>query len=174
MPETAAAPPRRSRARKPADEQPDAAGEELTRVVNGLRVIADDPVHSHLPIKAGAAPITFRGVRLLTLEDQSQVYACTSCEFTGGRGEVQVHRAHEHGAGAPGRRRQEPGIPSEVLAMTLGELMHLAAGIHGWESLFEQQAAQSAEWQERALAAEAEVKAFNKLLGKAGYAKVEE
>ncbi len=141
--------------------------------MNGLKVIADDPVYSHLPTQAGAPPITFRGMRVLTLEDESQTYACVDCEFTGTRGEVQVHRAHEHGAGKPGRRKQEPGIPPEVLAMTVGELMHLGAGIHAWEGLFEQQAAETAGWKERALAAEAELRQFQRFLGKAGYAKVE-
>lgn len=143
-------------------------------MVGGLKVVGDDPVHSHLPTQHGAPPVTFRGMRVLTLEDQSQAYACTSCDFTGTRGEVQVHRAQEHGAGKSGRRRQEPGIPQELLAMTIGEVLHLSTGIHIWEELFEQQAAETASWQERARAAEAEVKVFQRLLGKAGYAKVDE
>lgn len=147
------------------------------RYVGDLRVVADDPVPSHLPVRPGAAPKVFHGKRLLTLEDGSKIFECAERDFVGTQGEVAVHRVQEHGAARPGRRRQQPLaedlVPAEIRSMTIGELVHLAGGISTWEQQFELKEAELEGWRERALAAEAEVRAFQKLLGKAGYVKTD-
>jgi hypothetical protein len=159
------------RGRKPEPAEP----EEEPRYVNGLLVVADEPVPSNLPTTG--EPKYYVGRRLLTLEDNTQVYECAERDFVGTEGEIAIHRSKAHGAGRPGRRKQtapEEVIPSEIRRMTIGELVHLARGIGDWENLFELKVAEAEGWKERALAAEAELHALQRLLGRAGYAKVEE
>lgn len=74
------------------------------------------------------------GRELLTMEDGTQQVRCVDCGYLGTNTAVAVHRGRTHDAGDPAA-----ALPTEVLSMTVGELLHLAGGIAEWESAFSRQ-----------------------------------
>lgn len=136
-------------------EVEDVIAEQPVRLVDGLRVIADDPAPSPLPTKAGGTTITYRFLRILTLEDGAKVFGCGDCLFTGTRGEVQKHRYDDHDAPRPGRRAADAPIPADLAEMTIGEMWEMRGQIAGWGRLVTELEVKADEWRTRALAAEA-------------------
>jgi hypothetical protein len=126
------------------------------RTVDGLKVVADEPLRSNLPVRAGQQPAVLKTLRLLTLEDGSRTIGCVDCEFTGSRGQVRKHRMDDHGAARGGsRRQQESLVDSSIAAMTIGEVVDLARETTRWADLFATSEALVEEWKERAVQAEA-------------------
>lgn len=153
-------PARRSRAAKvqtPPVDQP--------RLVRGLKVVSEEQIQSNLPGVPGQ-PKPMMKFSKLTLEDGSEVFECHDCGGLGDtRGEAQKHRAEEHGVGYVGNsnkgkllRQVSPGLNAEALAMTLGELLELAAAAPQWGQMIEQLTLDRDQWKDRALAAERETR----------------
>lgn len=179
-------PPRR-RSVPESDEQTQAPQQ---RTVNGQKVVADDPVPSPLS-KSRDRPIYFRHLRLLTLEDGTQVHACDECGATGSRGEIQTHRQVQHGAGVPGRRRETDGgrdvesgeddpagednpagddeLPGDILAMSLADLLAVARDAVKTADTLAALESKVEQWRERALVAEAWKRQAAVKLGQLGF-----
>lgn len=157
MPATKTAPARQRRPRETtaaAIPQPDAVAEPV-RMVGEHKVVADEPALSPLPARVGQQPVTFKKLRVLTLDDGTTTHGCGDCgEFTGTRGEVQKHRYDEHQAPRAGRRAAEPSIPADLSAMTLGELVELSRDAASWGDLITELEVKLDDWRTRALAAE--------------------
>ncbi len=115
-------------------------------VVDGVKVAKVEPVLSPLTEGRGM-PVYFSTLRLYTLEDGRQKFACADCaDVVGSRGDIRTHRVEVHGAAPSGRRK-----PSTVdttggvdvgrvlrpgaLDITVGELLRLAAAVDGFEDL---------------------------------------
>ncbi len=140
---------------QPAEPVEDVIAEQPVRMIGGLKVIADEPAPSPLTPKAGHTTITFRSLRILTLENGDKVFGCGDCEMTGTRGEVQKHRYDVHDAPRPGRRATEAAIPADLAEMTLGELWAMRAEYAAWGHLVTELEVKLDDWRQRALAAEA-------------------
>jgi hypothetical protein len=94
---------------------------EPVRMVNGLKVVEDAEVPS--PLGGGRA---FSGMRKLSLEDGTQCFGCSACDFAGTRGEVMAHRiaVHNAGKGGPRKRTQYDAVVSvDLLSMSIAELL---------------------------------------------------
>ncbi len=136
---------------EPAEPAPPPA--EPVRLVDGIEVVRDEPLPSPLTVHLGT-PVFFNGYRLLTLADKTQRHACADCpDVVGTRGEIRAHRVEMHGAKPGGaKKRGEPadngGLSANASAMTLGELVRLAAQVDSWEVAYEAM-------EDRALVAEA-------------------
>jgi len=139
---------------EPAEEPVEDVIAESVRLVDGLRVVADDPAPSPLPARNGGATITFRNLRILTLEDNSKTFGCGDCAMTGTRGEVQKHRYDIHDAPRPGRRAVEAAIPPDLADMTIGEMWAMRHEYAAWGHLVTELEVKLDDWRQRALAAE--------------------
>lgn len=152
----------------------------LARVINGKAVVSTEPVASNLP---NAAPIR---VDRHVLDDGSVVFGCAECDFVADRrGDVQVHRADEHGLGWPGRRpRGTKADPfanlSLALGMTLADVLESAGQAAEWKHLLDLKDTQISElrkreneqlatWRERALAAEKELAKYQSAFRRLGF-----
>jgi hypothetical protein len=109
-------------------------------------------------------------VRLL-LEDGTETYGCTECEFTAPRyGMVRMHtRAHNNGG--PARARPKSTKPAKVawdpaiLAMTLGDLIEAAGRGDSIVDTIERLSADRDEWKARARDAERRLNGLRRALG---------
>jgi len=140
---------------------PPAAGDKpvVVREIDGVRIAKVEQTLSPLS-STSAKPIQFKGVLTLTLEDGSQTFACSECDFVGGRGQVQSHHKAEHGPKRRSRpKRPElallPGIDQAVASMTIGEVLEMARDSASWGDLLSESSAAIEEWKSRALIAEA-------------------
>lgn len=163
---------------EPAAPEPELAADATPRIVNGLKVISDEPVASPLS-KVQNRFVPFRGRRELTLEDGTKTFACADCEFTGTPGEVTTHRVRDHGARKPGNPtggRKADATPNLAwMGMTVGELIEVAGLVSGFESDLD--SARDEAEREKALrvAAETELRKIKRALEKLGFVlKVEE
>lgn len=158
--------PARQRRSQPAEPEPvlpdgpePGAGEDViaeppVRWVDGLKVVADEPAPSPLPARNGGTTITFRTLRILTLENGEKTFGCGDCDFAGPRGEVQKHRYAEHDAPRPGRRAAEAPIPADLADITVGELWAMRGEYAAWGHLVTDLEIKLDDWRQRALAAE--------------------
>jgi hypothetical protein len=107
--------------------------------VAGVAVVKDEPLPSGLSKRGALVPLT--GTRQLTLFDGRVLFGCNDCEMTGTRGEVQSHRAREHGgeSAEPARpqARNRTGLSDDTLSMQLRELLELASQVEHWQDIFE-------------------------------------
>lgn len=93
--------------------------------VNGRAVVATEEPES--PLSTPEAPITYKQVLRLLLDDESVVYGCAHCDHTADS--VAKVRAHLHvhtGKKIAGRPPKTPSVPADVLALTLAELVERA------------------------------------------------
>jgi hypothetical protein len=152
--------------------------EPAERLVDGLRVVADEPVATSLPHPPGKPPVTLKGYTRLTLEDGNQVFACADCSATGERGEIMRHRVDKHGAGRGGRRKgvdyaATQGKRSDELAaalgMPLGEVLELAVEVNSFGTLIETLTAERDDWKNRYLASDQKLRRVQYYLDKLGF-----
>lgn len=95
-------------------------------VVDGKAVVATEPAIS--PLSTDEKPVHFKQFVRLLLDDESEVYGCVHCDFTDAAWTRVRSHLGIHGNGRrSGRPRKEPVLAdSEVLALTLGELIERA------------------------------------------------
>jgi hypothetical protein len=153
--------------RIPAQAAPESVDDR--RRVHGVLVIADEDVPS--PLSSSGKPVTFKGLRLLTLEGGKQIYGCADCDHTGTRGQVAKHRGEKHGAklARPNRGRAPSALPDEVSNISIAELLEIARGAPRWEEMFEEERARTADWRQRCQVAEARVRQINAALERIGF-----
>lgn len=140
-----------TRVRKKVDAELDEAPEQPVHTVDGLKVVATEPVASNLARSPGRAAVTLR-INRLVLEDGSERFACADpdCDFVAeGRGDVQSHRQGKHGTGRSARR--SPGISAELQAMSVVELLALADAALSMDETIENLDRGLREWRDRAL-----------------------
>lgn len=166
-----APPVRRGRPARPAITQP--ALLDTRRRVNGLAVVDEQPVKANLPARPGEEPKNLRFNRLI-LEDGAVVYECCECPFTGTRGELQKHRAEDHGGPGWGtnsvKRRPSAAAPSaDALSYTLGELLDMAEAFGTWGATVERLTQQRDEWRTRASDAERTIRRYLGIFDRMGF-----
>lgn len=118
--------------------------------IDGLKVVTDEVYQSGLSGYYGKI-IPIRGLRKLTLEDDSVVIGCYDCEFAGTLGQTRQHRNQDHGVSVGRTRRKSAAdaeaagdttpavsIPQDSLSMTVHELLDLAAHVDQWETVLTQ------------------------------------
>lgn len=125
-------------------------------MVNGLKVVVDEVLPSGLSKPGKLVPI--KGIRRLTLEDDSVVLGCADCLFVAVEdtqtftklGQVRQHRAIKHGTSLGGVQKKtradveevtvsQARLPENVRAMTIGEAVDLAVHADEWEQVFSTQ-----------------------------------
>ena len=94
--------------------------------VNGLEVVADDPVLS--PLSTPENPIFYKRIRLLLLSDGTTVYGCTECDVTGtSMPHVRSHlRVHNEPKPHRAPKSSAPPPLNGAGSMTLAEVVDLA------------------------------------------------
>jgi len=126
--------------------------------IDGVKVVSDVVQESPLSRHTGDF-IPVKGVRILTLEDETTRYACADCVFVAAPerddqtqtplGQVRAHRAEKHGVNIGGNRRgRKPAeapeapdpagtvvLPRDTLSMSLLEILNLAGHIDTWSTV---------------------------------------
>lgn len=144
--------------------------------VGGVKVVRDRVLLSGLTGHM-RRPIPHHSVRVLTLDDGTEIHGCRDCAVTGSLGDVKAHRIKDHGDRSPGRRQSAPrdeqpalipmGGPSPAaLGMSLAELLEMVAVAEESEAAFTVILAERDDYRARALAAETELKAVRKKLAR--------
>ncbi len=142
---TAARPQRRN-----ADKSPP------VRVVDGLKVVSEEPVPSNLGNTPGKSQVTLRILRL-RLEDNTERYACAECDFIADtRGSVQGHRSAVHGSRRRSARRES--LPADVAGMTIAEMLVIVESAASFTERVEEMEETLANWRARAIEAETELR----------------
>lgn len=149
-------------------------------MIDGLRVIADEPVVTALPHPPDRPPVCLKGFTRLTLEDQTVLYACSECDFTGERGEILRHRAAKHGTAMGGRRkgvdypakddrRRRDDTLTAAMALSIGEVIELAADINNYGTLISTLTAERDDLRDRLVAVEQEVRKYRLAFERLGF-----
>jgi hypothetical protein len=118
-----------------ADEVVTVLDAEVFRV-DGLAVVRDEPMPTNLSRPGKVVPSS--SIRILTLEDDSQVHACadSSCEVYGSRGDVQTHRWAVHGFSKNRGKASPEEVLTTLMSMPVGQLIEMATEIADWERSF--------------------------------------
>ncbi len=127
------------------------------RDINGIAVIAEEPIESG--ISRPDRLVYFTRMRRLLLADDSTLIACTECHFTDPKvGTVRIH-LRDHGKAAAAT-----GLPPELLAMTLGELLEPGRRVEQLLNALERLANERDEWKARCRKAERNLSTVRKAL----------
>lgn len=127
------------------------------RIVDGLKVVAEEPVPSNLSRSSRTGdPVALRILRL-RLEDGSERYACADCDFVAEtRGSVQGHRSATHGSRRRSARRES--LPADVAGMTIAEMLVIVESAVTFADRVEEMEETIASWRSRALDAETDLR----------------
>ena len=120
--------------------------------VGGLAVIADEPAQSTISTPTGKK-IYFQQIRELLLEDESTVYGCVHCEFTGPSTNTIRPHLKQHSDTQP---KPKPARP-KLHELTLAELLKR---IEEHERVL----ADRDSWRTRALKAEGQLRGLRRTL----------
>lgn len=149
--------------------------------IDGVKVVSDVVYESPLSKHVGRfIPVT--GIRILTLEDETEVKGCSDCDFAGTLGQVRQHRKAEHGVsmGGPTRARTHKSaadadaagdvdrpitLPADVASMTMRDFFTTAALIDDWATVLENLERQVEELTEERVELRGELRAATRELG---------
>lgn len=149
--------------------------------IDGVKVVSDVVYESPLSKHVGRfIPVT--GIRILTLEDETEVKGCSDCDFAGTLGQVRQHRKAEHGVsmGGPARARTHKSaadadaagdvdrpitLPADVASMTMRDFFTTAALIDDWATVLENLERQVEELTEERVELRGELRAATRELG---------
>lgn len=121
--------------------------------VNGRKVIEDAPARS--PLSRPDAPMHFKQIRELLLDDGTLTYGCVHCDYTAATaGKVRPHLKAHTGRG-PGRPKS--AVAQDVNEMSLADLLRRVRQLERVE-------AERDEWRKRALDAERRLNTLRRAL----------
>lgn len=139
-------------------------------MVNGRAVVATEPAASPLVNKSG--PVLFTRIVRLLLDDGSESFGCTECDFSDARlGVVRQHVGRAHGPDGPADKpapkngRTPPTAKDHHLSLTIGELLDAGRQVAAMTEAIERLANDRDQWKDRARKAEKRLQTLRTALG---------
>jgi hypothetical protein len=129
-------------------------------VVNGLKVIEDEPTRAPKMVDNAGQPLFWKRTRTLLLEDGSTIFGCSDCEFV--HANMYAIRPHLTAHIDPAKKRKrgpkkQPARLDDINGMSLSDLL---AQVQTLQSVQDERDA----WRTRAQAAERSLNVLRKAL----------